>query len=261
MDRRSVLALAGSVALGGCMTVGYQRETEESHRQGPRSEPPTEERVTLAEQGFPPTVCEEAPNLDLVHAIRNPAFSADWSGVDVPKRYRRAGGLTADSVALGLTGGGHVQAYPLAVLRRHEVVNDHLNRPVMVTYCPLCRSGMVAERIVAGQETQFGVSGQLWKPPTLNTRSSEQEGRVFGIGDGGSKTDVRNTGNLVLYGVATGSYWSQMLARAICGPRRGEALRIVPSTVTTWGEWRRDHPETEVLLPPPHSEAGNPPLS
>ena len=51
----------------------------------------------------------------------------------------------------------------------------------------------------------------------------------------------------------SGSYWSQLLARAICGPLEGTGLEILPSTVTTWGEWRRSHPETDVLLPPPYS--------
>lgn len=83
---------------------------------------------------------------------------------------------------------------------------------------------------------------------------------MFGVATDGSRTGVRNSGNLVLYDAATGSYWSQILVRAICGPRRGDDLEIAPSTVATWGEWRRERPETDVLLPPPRSVAGNPPL-
>jgi hypothetical protein len=64
---------------------------------------------------------------------------------------------------------------------------------------------------------------------------------------------VRAAGNLVMVDDATGSYWSQLLARAICGPRAGDSLRIRPSTLTTWGKWRATHPETELLLPPPYS--------
>jgi hypothetical protein len=52
---------------------------------------------------------------------------------------------------------------------------------------------------------------------------------------------------------ATGSYWSQLLAQAICGPRTGDELAIRPSTVATWKAWRARRPSTEVLLPPPHS--------
>lgn len=33
----------------------------------------------------------------------------------------------------------------------------------------------------------------------------------------------------------------------------GTDLTLVPSTLTTWGEWREEYPETDVLLPPPHS--------
>jgi hypothetical protein len=61
-------------------------------------------------------------------------------------------------------------------------------------------------------------------------------------------------GNLVMYDEATRSYWSQILGEAICGPKTGERLSIVPSTVATWGDWQADNPDTEVLLPPPHSE-------
>ena len=45
----------------------------------------------------------------------------------------------------------------------------------------------------------------------------------------------------------------QILAAAIRGPRTGDRLTILRSTLTTWGEWRESHSETDVLLPPPHS--------
>jgi hypothetical protein len=102
-------------------------------------------------------------------------------------------------------------------------------------------------------ETTFGVSGQLWQPPDIYAASAETDGRVFGASATDGEAEVRNSGNLVLYDERTRSYWSQLLAEAICGERQGERLGIVPSTVTTWGEWRADHPETDVLLPPPHS--------
>jgi len=52
----------------------------------------------------------------------------------------------------------------------------------------------------------------------------------------------------------TGSYWSQLLGQAICGPAEGEQLTIRPSVLTTWGAWRDGHPDTTVLLPPPISD-------
>jgi hypothetical protein len=57
----------------------------------------------------------------------------------------------------------------------------------------------------------------------------------------------------VLYDERTESLWSQILGRAVRGPRTGDRLSLRPSTLTTWGEWRETHPDTEVLVPPPES--------
>ncbi len=45
----------------------------------------------------------------------------------------------------------------------------------------------------------------------------------------------------------TGSVWSQPLGEAILGPRKGEKLELLPSTLTDWGSWRAAHPETLAL--------------
>jgi hypothetical protein len=115
---------------------------------------------------------------------------------------------------------------------------------------------MVADRRIDGEAATFDVSGLLWKPPRIYTAASEADGRVFSDREEG----VGNNGNLVMYGGATGSYWSQMLAEAICGQRRETGLAIRPSTATTFGGWRAEHPETEVLLPPPESTLVDPPV-
>jgi hypothetical protein len=92
-----------------------------------------------------------------------------------------------------------------------------------VTYCPLCASGVVADRTVEGEALTFGVSGLLWRA------------------------------DLVMYDEATGSLWSQLLAKAIRGELTGTDLALYPSTTTTWGQYREAHPDAEVLLPPPDS--------
>lgn len=45
----------------------------------------------------------------------------------------------------------------------------------------------------------------------------------------------------------TGSVWSQPLGEAILGPRRGQQLELVASTLTTWDAWRQAHPATVAL--------------
>lgn len=59
--------------------------------------------------------------------------------------------------------------------------------------------------------------------------------------------------NLVLYDNRTNSLWSQLAATAIRGPRTGNRLELLPSTVTQLGTWREENPDTRVLLPPPRS--------
>jgi len=157
-----------------------------------------------------------ATGRDAIPAITEPAFGADWRGRDV-------GPLQPDDEVVGVTRGGDARAYPLRVLNWHEVVNDAFGGPLLVTYCPLCDSGVTVERTVRGEPTTFGVTGLLWRA------------------------------NLVMYDAATDSRWSQLAAAAIRGPATGRRLSLVPSRLTTWGTWRRDHPDTEVLLPPPAS--------
>ncbi len=50
------------------------------------------------------------------------------------------------------------------------------------------------------------------------------------------------------YDHETRSIWSQPWGRAIEGPRRGITLFLLPSQLTTWGAWRREHPESLVMV-------------
>jgi hypothetical protein len=167
---------------------------------------------------------------DAIPAIVDPQFGRDWSDLESRSVQDRSGieyttvpSLDDGETIIGVERDGRARAYPLAVLDWHEIVNDSFGGPLLVTYCPLCGSGLVARRRVAGEETTFGVSGYLWRS------------------------------NLVMYDRATDSLWNQISATAIRGPRTGETLELVPSTLTTWGGWREAHPDGEVLLPPPLS--------
>lgn len=67
-------------------------------------------------------------------------------------------------------------------------------------------------------------------------------------------------GELLEVGIGKpGSYWSQLLGEAICGPLTGDTLDLLPATVTTWSGWTDRYPDTDVLQPPPRSGAFNPP--
>jgi hypothetical protein len=246
MWRRQFLGgLAGVGGLAaGCLTA-------------PRADGEATSRATpLAEHGFPPSICREEPLEDVgVRGIRDPTTASDWSGIDVPQAYRLPDepGLTAESTIIGLETGGQARAYPLRILHRLEVVNDHLGEPLLVTFCPLCNTGMAASRVVDGSATVFRLSGLLWQPPGVRAALSRDEGRVVGTSRAAADAAIRRTGNLVMVDDGTGSYWSQFLGRAICGPAAGKQLAVRAATTTTWADWQNAYPETDVLLPPPYS--------
>lgn len=58
-------------------------------------------------------------------------------------------------------------------------------------------------------------------------------------------------GNEVFKDRQTGSRWQQSTLEAISGPLKGTHLDIYPFLLTTWSEWRKQHPDTLVLMPLP----------
>ena len=133
--------------------------------------------------------------------------------------------LDDDDLVLVVNLGGTTRAYPTRILDRHEVVNDRFSdRPVAVTYCPLCGSGVVFARELNGEEVELGVSGLLHK------------------------------NDLVLWDRSTSSLWQQVTGQALAGPERGSILETVPSTMTFFGDWREAHPEGQVLALPGEPE-------
>ncbi|UCD43510.1 MAG: DUF3179 domain-containing protein [Chloroflexota bacterium] len=53
--------------------------------------------------------------------------------------------------------------------------------------------------------------------------------------------------DMVMLDYETGSYWWQVAGQAIVGELAGEKLRVLPSRMATWAEWRETHPNTLVL--------------
>jgi hypothetical protein len=119
---------------------------------------------------------------------------------------------------LGVVYNGVAKAYPTLILDRHEVVNDRFGHAaVVVTYCPLCSSGMAFTVRFESVDLDFGVSGLLYNSDVL------------------------------LYDYATGSLWSQLLSKAISGPLKGAEIPAIPAAHTTWRDWKKRHPDTLVL--------------
>jgi hypothetical protein len=226
MKRRrylEALAVAGG-AVAGCLGRAGRDDGNERSATATATRTPRPTRVGDVTLPVPTTDMLSAVHRDHIPAITDPAFAADWDDLSLPEESAaETARLPADAPVVGVERGGEARAYPLRILDWHEVVNDAFDGPLLVTYCVQCGSAVVAERTVGGSPTRFGVSGYLWRS------------------------------DLVLYDGETDSLWSQLLATAINGPATGERLRVLPSALTTWKQWRTDHPGTSVLLPPPAS--------
>lgn len=152
------------------------------------------------------------PAKDGIPSIDNPKFLS-VNDVDF---------LSDDDVGLGLCVNGDCRFYPFQILVWHEIVNDTIGgEPALITYCPLCFTGITFERKVGGKTVEFGTSGKLWKS------------------------------NLVMYNRADDekneSLWSQILGEAIVGEFTGTKLKIILSDVVKYGDWRTKLPITKVL--------------
>lgn len=126
--------------------------------------------------------------------------------------------LQGDDRVLGISEGREAKAYPVKILNWHEIVNDRIGgRPIVVTYCPLCGTGIAFEAMSQGRSLTFGVSGLLYQS------------------------------DLLMYDHQTKSLWSQIAMQAVTGLLTG--TRLTPKFLehTTWAEWRAQHPTALVL--------------
>lgn len=115
---------------------------------------------------------------------------------------------------------GDARAYPLAILLWHEIVNETIGgEPLLITYCPLCNSGVVYLRGIEGRILTFGNTGRL-----------------------------RHL-DMVMYDHQTESWWQQFSGRAIIGALSGGELTPVPSRLESLADFRTRHPEGQVLVP------------
>lgn len=56
--------------------------------------------------------------------------------------------------------------------------------------------------------------------------------------------------SLVMRDKETGSLWSHLLGEAMQGPLKGAELERLPSAMTSWKSWRKEHPGTTVVMLP-----------
>lgn len=176
---------------------------------------------------FSTAVAKELNGFELVDALvpANQIFSGgpDKDGIpsiDDPEfiKARDAGFMKNEDRVLGITINGISRAYPIKILNWHEIVNDSIADVFFtITYCPLCGTGVAFDSNIKDQVLSFGVSGLLYNSDVL------------------------------LFDRETESLWSQLLSKAVTGKYKGTTLTMLPVLHTSWVDWKRSHPSSQVL--------------
>ena len=126
--------------------------------------------------------------------------------------------LKGQEPVINLALNGEHRAYPIQILIWHEIVNDQIgDRPVTVTFCPLCNTSIVFDRRLSDQTLDFGTTGNL--------RHSD----------------------LVMWDRQTELWWQQITGEAIVGELTGSKLTLLPSAIVSFEAFRRAYPEGQVL--------------
>jgi len=162
------------------------------------------------------------PPKDGIPALDDPSFVSVAAKTD----------LTPREPVITLEIEGEVpRAYPIRYLTWHEIVNDVVgDRPVAVTFCPLCNSGITFDRQTDAGVLSFGVSGKL-----------------------------RNS-DMIMYDRETESWWQQAVGEAIVGDLTGTELGTLPSWMESWEIFAARNPDGLVMAEPdfPRNYGANP---
>lgn len=155
-------------------------------------------------------IFQAGPGKEGVPSLEDPAFLS----------AERSNFLLDHEKVIGVYVNGIAKAYPIKIMNYHEIVNDRFGKEsVAVTYSPLCANAMAFSAQLNGKRQTFGVSGLLYN------------------------------NNLLFYDWETESLWSQLLGKAVTGTASGKKLLQVATQTTTWGAWKKRHPNTRVLSP------------
>lgn len=132
--------------------------------------------------------------------------------------------LKDEAIVFGVEVNGEYRAYPRRIMEVREMVNDTLGgRHLGIPYCTLCGAmqAYFTDRLPAGIDR-----------PILRT----------------SGLLIRS--NKVMYDVTTYSVFDTFLGNAVTGPLAEKKLQLKQASVVTtdWGTWKKEHPETTVLV-------------
>lgn len=127
--------------------------------------------------------------------------------------------IALDKQILGIEINGQAKAYPIQLIGYHHQVRDSVGgRPVMVTYCTVCRTGRVFSPYVNGQAEDFRLVGM------------DHFNAMFEDG-------------------VTKSWWRQVSGEAVAGPLKGTKLMEIPSQQMTLASWLERYPSSLIMQP------------
>jgi len=125
--------------------------------------------------------------------------------------------VDSNRLVLGVSINGEAKAYPIRFLGYHHHIQDTVGgKPIMVTYCTVCRTGRVFEPIVNGKKEKF---------------------RLVGM----------DHFNAMLEDATTKSWWRQVTGEAIAGKLKGLQLPEVYSTQTSLADWLQLNPNSLIM--------------
>jgi len=132
--------------------------------------------------------------------------------------------LKDDDIVFGIEVNGESRAYPRRIMEVREMVNDTLGgRDLGIPYCTLCG----AAQAYFTDQLPDGIERPVLRTSGLLIRS-----------------------NKVMYDVNTYSVFDTFLGKAVTGPLADKKLQLEQASVVTtdWGTWKKEHPETTVLV-------------
>ena len=133
---------------------------------------------------------------------------------------KKARFLDDSNVVFGIEINGEARAYPKRILAWHEMVTETVGGvPIAGVYCTLCGTMIIYETEVDGVSHDFGTSGFLYRS------------------------------NKLMYDRATQSLWNTLWGTPVIGPLVDQNVTLPRRSIvtTTWGEWRKRHPDTMVV--------------
>ena len=125
--------------------------------------------------------------------------------------------VDSNRLVIGVTVNGESKAYPIRFMGYHHHVQDVVGgKPILVTYCTVCRTGRVYEPIINGKQEIF---------------------RLVGM----------DHFNAMLEDATTKSWWQQATGIAVAGKLKGQQLPEVLSTQTSLAKWVLLHPDSKIM--------------